>query len=223
MNQPDSKIPDLRGLQENVPETLHPVLNWMGRNHKLLIGIVSVIILVVAGFSIFKVVTGHQAESARNELTDILFSNDPGEMDRLAAFAEDAPEAVAVRARFELAAAKLGEKDYAGAAEAFAELARSEDKDVHVLATMSQARCLLLDDKADQALALMDDLKTSVPEAYSGSVTRLYAVAAEAAGKTDLAVSAYQELLAKGQGVDTEFLLYKLNQLSDASQSGSQQ
>ena len=221
MSQPQPKLPDLRQLQENVPETLHPILKWMGRNSKLLIVVISAIILVVAAYSVTKMIMGHQTDSARDELAAILLSNDPAEMDKLAAFAADAPRSVALRARFELAQARLIEQGYEGAAQAFGELAQSEDPDVHTLATMSQARCLLLDGKAEAALEIMDALKVAAPDAYTGPVTRLYAAAAEAAGRTDMAVAAYQELLSLGQGVDTEFLLYKLNQLSDEAQAGS--
>ncbi len=222
MSQPQPKIPDLRDLQDNVPETLHPILNWAGKNSKLIIGVLSVVILAVAAYSVIKVVTGHRESSARDELAEILLSGPSDtEFEQLAALAEDAPEGVALRARFELAAAQADAKEYEAAAQTFAELANTTDPDLRALATMSQARCLLLDGRPDQAMGVLGAVKDAVPEAYSGPVTRLYATAAEAAGQPDVAVAAYQELLSKGQGVDTEYLLYKLNQLSADAQTGS--
>ncbi|MGE4552447.1 MAG: tetratricopeptide repeat protein [Desulfovibrionaceae bacterium] len=215
MSQPTpEKLPQLE-ISDQIPESLHPLLDAVVRHRKpVVIGAAVVLVLVVC-FGAWRWYDAHSAKSASTRLGDILTQTTGEERaKRLTAFLADSPGHLATAARIELAAALMDHGDYAKAADAFDALIKGDDPDVKALAQLGKARCLLLGSKPGDARALLDGLRTGAPEAYRPAMQRLFAVAAEQAGDRQAALAAYKDLVANASPQEAGFLEFKITQLS---------
>jgi len=209
----------MQQIESEADSTLHPLLEKILNNLKLIGLIIGGIVLIAAGISGYKLYQNHRAEQARAELGQILSVQDPGtRAEELADFATNAPSNLAAGVKLELARTLMQNKDYKQAAQEFAKLQKL-DKDLLPIAVLAQAKALQLADDYAQALEVLEKYKDKIPEEYNRPLKNMLAFCAEKSQNWQKALSAYQELksessMVQGQG-RTGFFDFKIKQMQE--------
>ncbi|MDP2849335.1 MAG: tetratricopeptide repeat protein [Humidesulfovibrio sp.] len=209
----------LEQIKKAVPSTSQRLFHFLEMNLKPIAVGCCVIILVVAAYSGVNYWRERQATKAADALGVILIEKDEPQarVQALEEFLKDSPSSLKPTAQLELAAAAMIGKQYDKAISAWTELEGSSSPDLKTVAGIGHAKCLLLTGKAQEALTLLEGLKTKAPAAYAETVTRQIAVAAEAAGNSQAASAAYSELAGKAEGAGKPYFEFKANQLKPKS------
>lgn len=215
MSQPtNDKLQEFE-VQEQIPGSLHPLLDAVVRHRKPIVTTAVIVLALVIVLGAWRWYDAHSASADRARLGDILTQTRGGDrVAGLTAFLAESPGKLATAARLELASALMAQGDFAKAADVFDDLAKTDDPDVKILAQLGKARSLLLDAKPGDARALLDGLRESAPDAYRPAVKQLFAVAAEQSGDREAALAAYRDLAAAATPREAGFLEFKINQLS---------
>jgi len=210
----------LEQIKKYVPSTSQRLFDFLTANLKP-IGIGCLVILL--GVGAYEGVSHYRAKNAAkaaDALGVILIEkNDPkARVEALEGFLKDAPDSLKATAELELAAAAMIGQQYDKADKAWTDLEGSSSPDMKAIAGIGHAKCLMLEGKAQDALTLLTALKEKAPEAYKSAVTRQIAVAAEAAGNTQVASAAYAELVGKTDDNPAKpYFEFKANQLKPKS------
>lgn len=138
----------------------------------------------------------------------------------LTAFAASAPKYLRLNAQFLLADAAMESGDYATAATAYAAVESSAEKALALTAGLGRAAALLKDGKADEALRVLNGMRTKAPQAFMNIILVQTAAAAEAAGNQAEALAAYEALAGLPSGAENPYYAYKIAALR-ASLAGS--
>jgi hypothetical protein len=182
--------------QLGASEELHPLLQKVVDHAKVIIAVFAAVILAVGGYGLYDYLTQRALDQASNELGMILVTTQGAERQQaLQEFVAEAPEVMLPAARLELAAAAMEQQDYQAALAAWDTLAASENENVAAVAGLGKARCLQELDRGQEALAVLESLQGSAPEAYATAINRQVASAAEDQGDWAKALSAYQSLM----------------------------
>ncbi len=207
-------VDQLEQIKRAVPDTSQRLFDFLVTNLKPIAIGCGLIILAAAGYAGVEKWRASQVAKAGDQLGVVLIDKDDAaaRTQALEEFLKDAPAGLAPTAQLELAAAATLAGRYDTAAKAWAELEGSASADMRALAGIGHAKCLLLSGKSADALAKLNALKTSAPEAYAQAITRQIAVAAEAAGDAKTASAAYAELAQKAEGAEKPFFEFKANQ-----------
>lgn len=216
MDLENKQIPiDLRALEQNVPQKLHPVLDFLVNNLRQIAWGVAGIVLLVAVYGVISHVRKGSEEKAQDELGLIVVQKLGAErMKALEAYVKTAPDALKAKANLELARIAMDEKAYDQAQAAWKALEGMGDPNLVFTAKLGQAKCLMLAGKNKEAVAALIDLSAKAPKDAKRVVTAQLASAAEAAQDWPTAVKAYQEL-ASGAANDQDkpYLDAKVEQL----------
>ncbi len=205
---------ELENLQEEVNAEASPLFDFLVKYAKVILGAVAAILLIVAGYTAFKGWTNYSKNQASEELAQVLTLSGEAKIEALNKFAANAPDHIKGGALFELAGALMDTKRFDDAAEAWKELELlNSDDSMGLLASMGLARCLLLADKADEAMAKAQEVVAASPEALLPPANRLLAACAEAAGNKTVAITALNALLESGRAVDAPLLSYRIRTL----------
>ncbi len=218
MNNPDpSQSPILNEIESEAESTMHPLLEKILNNLKLIGTIIGAIVLLAGGISGYKMYKNHQIEQATSKLESILSRDDAAaKAEALDKFAKKAPDVLSTGVRLELARALMQNGDYRKAAKSFAQL-QGKNNDLQPLAILGKAKALILADEYAKAVAFLERNKGKVPEQYQRPLSNMLAYSAEKSGNWQKALSAYQELksqsdMFQGQG-KAGFFEYKINKM----------
>ncbi|MDP3427114.1 MAG: hypothetical protein Q8S17_07030 [Humidesulfovibrio sp.] len=216
---PPGVIEQLEQIKNTPDHTAQKLLNFLVENLKAIAIACGVILLIVAVYAGVNSWRGRQAAKSADVLGVLLIekTEPQARLDALEAYLKDAPGSLRPAALLELAASAMVSKQYAKASAAWAELEGSSSADMKVVAGIGHAKSLLMEGKATEALALLQDLKAKSPKAYELPITRQLAVAAEQAGNANVAQEAYAELAAKAEGAGKPYFEFKANQLKSKS------
>lgn len=205
---------DLSQIEANVPDSMHPVLEFLVNNVKLLAlgaGGLVVLALAVGGYQWYE---GQQIAAAKAELGQILTSSTgDARLEKLEGFLASAPEGMKRGVLLELASTADAQDKHDQAARYWNQLAGLADADMRVIARLGMAKSLLEADKAKEALTQMQQLQAEAPAAYTTSILRQLAVTAEAAGDLPVALEAYRKLAEKGDALNKQFVEFKIGRL----------
>jgi hypothetical protein len=203
----------LENIEARVPDTLHPIIEAAFKYSKQIIAGVVAIILVAAAYAGYTGYTARAMNSAHAQLGTILIeASGQDKVDRLVALLDEVPSAAKPAVFLELAEATMGLAQYDKAADYWNQLAGEADDELQLAARLGKAKCLILADKASEALTELNDLAGVAPAGFTVPVYRQIAVAAEAAGDTAQALAAYRKL-AEQPVADKPFIDYKIAQL----------
>lgn len=185
----------LNQVHESTPDTLHPLLDYIIKNGKMIAAGVAAIILIAGGVSGFKYMNQQKLIKAQSEMGTILIKySGAKEAKALAAFEKDAPASMKPAVQLALAKAWMDADNYAEAKNVWGNIAKTSPK-LAPVARLGQAKCLMLENKAGEAVTTLQSLKESAGAAYAPTINRLLADAAEKSGNIQLAIQAYQGLL----------------------------
>ncbi len=216
MDLENKQIPiDLRTLEQNVPDKLHPVLDFMLGNLRQIGWAVTGIILVVAVYAVTSHIRKGNVEKAQDELGLIIVQKLGAErMSALETYAKTAPSDLKAKAYLELARVAMDEKDFDKAQTAWKDLEGLGDPNLTFTAKLGQAKCLMFAGKNKEAVTALTALAATAPAAAKRGVTAQLASAAEAAQDWPAAVKAYQELSStSANDQDKPYLDAKVEQL----------
>ena len=201
-------------------EQLHPALQFLVDNIKLVAAGVVALLVLVAAFSGFDAWQASKLRDAQNELATLSVTDaeDPA---ALAAFAGDAPDALRLSALFVLAEAAQADGDHALAAETWARIQAEGGQTLTHVAALGRAEALMAEGRAVEALTLLTQAQQNAGEGYNTLIVRAKARAAELAGDTSAAVAAYEELLTLPGTTDEAFVTHKLAQLKASTSPSS--
>ena len=181
----------LNDLKAEVSAESAPLLQFIVRNSGLIVGVVVVLLVALVGTAVWRWHQGGLQAEAQTELARIGITMKGG--DRLKALddlAAKAPENMRYSIYLMQAEFAMQDQDYSRAEQAYATAAKLDaDGAMGLMAALGQAGALIKLDRPADAVTLR----------------MLLGEAAEAAGKTDVAVAAYEALAASQPGLDGEF------------------
>lgn len=213
--QKKSQQIDLAGLEENVPDRLHPVLEFVVENLKLIGAVIAAILIVVGAYAGWEAWSEHKVSTTQNELGKIVVQKrGAAKVEALEAFLKDAPEAVRPQATLELAKARMESGDYEGAAQTWTAFKEMDEPGMETVAELGRTKSLMLAGKNQEALEALKALKPTASKPYARLVDIQLASAAEAAGDWPTAYASYQALLSTEDTAGAAFIQAKLDELS---------
>lgn len=216
-----TEMPDGQQAAAEFAEEQHPAIEWAQKNAKLLIGAVSAIVIVAAGYAFMEFYQGRQLEKAKAELAQITTSAQGAERtERLAGFAASAPDKLKVNALMELAKAQEDQGDFESAAGTWDQVAALTDESFQVPARLGKVGSLIRGGQLEQALSELEALKGQAAEPYSQALVIKIANVAEQAGDYERALAAYRDLLGLDSGNRQAFVEYKIRQFERKLEQG---
>ncbi|OEU70484.1 MAG: hypothetical protein BA863_00875 [Desulfovibrio sp. S3730MH75] len=182
-------------VQEAAPESIHPLLDFLIKNGKMIvIGIVAILV-IAAGASGYQYTQEQKKLKAQSELGAILIKySGTKKAEELATFLATAPAEMKPAVELALAKAWMDDSKFMKAEAVWAEIAKGNDAMAPV-ASIGQAKCLILADKPEEAVKILTALKNTSGDTFGSTIDRLLAQAADKSGNTQLAIQAYQGLL----------------------------
>ncbi|GAB6126304.1 tetratricopeptide repeat protein [Humidesulfovibrio idahonensis] len=210
----------LEQIKKYVPSTSQRLFDFLSANLKPIGAGCLVILLGVAAYEGVSHYRARGAAKAAESLGVILIekTEPKARVEALEGFLKDAPDSLKPTVEMELAAAAMIAQQYDKSAKAWSDLEGSSSPDMKAIAGIGHAKSLMLEGKPQDALTLLTALKEKAPEAYKSAVTRQIAVAAEAAGNTQVANAAYAELAGKTDDNPAKpYFEFKANQLKPKS------
>lgn len=187
----------LEGLQNEVSAENAPLLQFITKYAGAIAGIVLILLLILGGMGVWKWYHGGKQKETREELAKINREFKGADRDKaLAALAEKAPESARLFIYLTLAQSAQENGDPVLAADAYARAASlGGDSALGIAGALGSAGSLLIQAKYPQALALLIELQSRLPEvAQSVEFRQMLAEAAARAGDLELAIKTYTML-----------------------------
>ncbi|WP_018123522.1 hypothetical protein [Desulfovibrio oxyclinae] len=205
---------DFSTSEQNASGGMHPAFETALKYKKqILMGIGAILVLglVIGGIRWQR---ASAVSSAQERLGTILLEN-KGEarITALETMLEDVPSAVRPAVLLELAETCMKNDLHEKAADYYGRLSDSDDDAVALIAALGQSKALIMSGKAQEAYDVLDEIAEDAPETFTAAVYRQLALAAEAAGKDEAALAAWEKLMEKPTA-DKNFIEYKLQQLN---------
>ena len=194
----------LNDLKAEVSAESAPLLQFIVRHSGLIVGVVVILLVALVGTDVWRWHQGGLQAEAQTELARIGITMKGG--DRLKALddlAAKAPKNMRYSIYLMQAEFAMQDQDYSRAEQAYATAARLDaDGAMGLMAALGQAGALIKLDRPADAVTLLQGLESRATE--DGRAT-LRMLLGEAAGKTDVAIAAYEALAASQPGLDGEF------------------
>lgn len=199
----------LGALTEEVDVSLHPLLQTIVDNIKLIVGVIVGLILVVGGYAAYGSIHASRVAKAQTELATLIAMPDPAERAKaLEAF--DAPSSLGTAVQLELAGALTAMGEHDRAAAIWQQLTHVGVADLGLVAALGQATELNKAGKYADAAAVLAGLRGNVPDGYKAMVLHRLAYASEQSGDWNTALSCWQELQDINTSEDNGFVHGKI-------------
>ena len=202
-------------LQSEVSVEATPLLRFVLRHIRILVGAVIVLILaivVLGGWRWYEASVQRDAEIA---LGHIRVSTSGAE--RIAALEKisaDIPANMRLGLQLDIAVTALGMEDLPRAAAAFGALYAQDPRGpVGLMAALNQADILQRQGKPAEALAVLDSLEKNAPESMRSVILEGQAVSAEQSGDLNRALTDYEALVKAAGNDDMGYLQAKIAEL----------
>lgn len=217
--QPEDSIGFMRQIEQEADESLHPLLQKIVDNIKV-IGIALVaIILAVGGYSWYKYNQQTELQAAREKLGHIrLLSDNDQKIKELESFLQKAPADLTTAARLEIIREYENRKSYDNCAEQWEKLSLSNDKELKTIALIGLANSNARLGKFDEALQAIQKAQENAGEYYKTSLIGLTGNIAEMGQKWDVALTAYETLKDDLNITNKGFIEYKINTIKQKTQ-----
>ena len=202
--------------QPELGDELHPLLKMLLKHIKPLVIGFGAVVLVFGGYGVYDYVQAKNAENSSALLGEIIVGKQGQEkVDALRSFLEQSPGVVTTTALFELASSLQGLDQYEQAVEVWTTLEAAVDANTAPVVKLGKAQAMAQAGRNDDALQLLQQLKTSLPQSYGVEISKCIAETAEKAGKPQVALEAYRALTdAEGVGERTkDYFYYKIAKL----------
>ena len=205
----------LSTLEQQMDSDVHPVLKKIIDNLKPIALAVGGIVAAVAVYSGVNSYQQSQHEKGVSELGVIMTTDDLAQRaEKLEAFVQSGPKGLRTAAQLELARIHMDQNKFAEAAQAWRSV--GQNADTRIIASMGEAKALILGGEPAKAVEILSALKKDAGEEFVAAISSNLAFAAEQAGQIDLAISEYEALKSKESG-NEDFLDYKIGSLKSKS------
>lgn len=191
--------PGLLGeLQSEVPVEAAPLLVFVVRHIKAVVGVVLLFVAAIAGYGGWQWYETTTLRDAKMALGRIMLTQEgAARVTALEAFLPKAPKALRTGVLLTLAEAALAANEPAKAASTYRAIYQAEPTTaLGYAAAINLADVLQRESKLPEALTLLEGLVASAPDTLRLMVREDLALAAESAGRTELALKMYEELAA---------------------------
>lgn len=217
VNSQESQV-ILNELQSEVSTEAAPLLQFILKHAGLIMTTLGLFALLLAGTASYRWYMARATTQAQTQLANLtMLPEGQAKFAALEQFAQTAPEQVRLAAALELANAAVNVKNYDKAAEAFATLHSIDaGHPLGDIAAFNEAQTLMRTGKFDAALSVLETLYNTVSEENRTLVNNLLAESAQAAGKTERAITAYDQLAASTTGPEAEFFRFRAQSLKSA-------
>lgn len=202
-------------LQSEVSVEATPLLRFVFKHIRILVGAVIVLILaivVLGGWRWYEASVQRDAEIALGHIR----VSTSGE-ERIAALEKisaDIPANMRLGLQLDIAVTALGMEDLPRAAAAFGALYAQDPKGpVGLMAALNQADILQRQGKPAEALAVLDSLEKNAPESMRSVILEGQAVSAEQSGDLNRALTDYEALVKAAGNDDMGYLQAKIAEL----------
>lgn len=196
-NQAEVASPFLRDIQAEVSAENAPLLQFITRYAGVIAGVVLLLLLALGGMAVWNWYHTGKQEEAQQELARIDAQLKGKDRDAaLSRLAESAPDSTKLFIYMSLGQSAQENGDLILAAEAYAKAAKLDnDGALGLAAALGNVSSLLMQNEDAQALALLQELESRLPEARRSVLLRQMLVeAASRAGKTEIAYQTYRNL-----------------------------
>ena len=191
-----------------------PVLLWIGKNRKTIVTIFVVIIAVIIGYGVWQWQQERATAEAHMALGRILVIDNPAERIKgLEKHLGEAPANLRPGIQMEIAMAAVAAQDFGKAAAAYRAVREALPKSASgILAGLSETALLLQQNKATEAIAVLESMK-DIPDFLKNTFAERKAFALEQAGRLEEALAAYEVMLRNTNAPENDYIQYKLNLL----------
>ncbi len=174
-----------------------PLLEFVLNNIKTIITVIVVAIIALGGWGFWSWQSENTNAEAHREFQQVASIQDPHQkLEALSTFAESAPQSLRVGVLIEEAATATQVGYYALAATKLQEaIAIEKDSPLGLSLYLALSDVYLTENKNDEALALMEEYITVVPENLYSAALQELALVAEIQGSSERAIEVYTELL----------------------------
>ncbi len=175
---------------------------------------VGVFVVLVAGYAGFNAYQDRQLANSEQALSQALLENQGAErLEALMRLRGEMAKPLLPRYHLESAKAAQDVEDWATALEYWKLVVKVGPDNWKALARMGQATALLHLGQADEAVTELTALRTGTSEEFLPIVLLQLAEAAEAAGNWELALRTFEELQAREDGRQSDYLAFKASQI----------
>lgn len=210
-------------IQSEVPVEAAPLLQFIMRHVKLVVGVVLLLIAGIIATGVYQWRSSQSLREAELALGKVLSGSTTG-VARITALEElekRVPDAMRIGLWLEVAMVAQQVDNYAKAADAFARVGQMDKGALGIVSTLNQADMLLKAGESGKALAVLEPLGQNTPESMRFIVQESIAAAAESAGNIKRAIEAYQALLATERVQDAPFYKARVASLQAALDAGA--
>ena len=202
-------------LQSEVSVEATPLLRFVFKHIRILVGAVIVLILAIVALGGWRWYEASVQRDAEIALGHIRVSTSGAE--RIAALEKisaDIPANMRLGLQLDIAVTALGMEDLPRAAAAFGALYAQDPKGpVGLMAALNQADILQRQGKPAEALAVLDSLEKNAPESMRSVILEGQAVSAEQSGDLNRALTDYEALVKAAGNDDMGYLQAKIAEL----------
>ena len=217
----ESEQPEQRGtaqrLQDEISSEVAPAVRAVTENIKLIGLVIGIIVLIAASISGYRYYRQYTLETGQERIESILSLESQQErMQAIQDYLPQAPQRFRQGLRLELADLAMKQQRFEQAARVWNEAAqKSRKEEIRIVARLGRAKALLRSGRSEKALALLQDLADSAPEAFRRSVYFELAAAAESEGEWEQALGAYKQLKSQTElgGGRASYFQYKIARL----------
>ena len=204
----------LGALAGEVDESLHPLLQAVVDNVKLIVGVIAALIVIVGGYAVYDAMQASNLAEGQEKLAVIVADKDTAKRaEALEAFAAEAPGAMNTAVQLELAAALSLSGEHERAAAVWQTLSTVDTADMGIVSALGNAAELARAGKHADAAAALSALRGKTPEGYTSLILHRLAYETELAGDLSAALDAWQELLKANESTDSAFIQSKIAHL----------
>lgn len=201
-------------IQSEVSGEAAPLLTFVVSNMKWIVSGVVLLVVATLGYGMWQWQESKSTREAQIALGRILVQeNGEARIKALKAFEATAPADMRGAVQLELASSAVESGNVAEAAQAYGALAKQNPGTaLGMISVFNQADLLLREGKAKEALAALEGILATAPEALRGLVRQQMAATAEQAGESAKAMALYEELIAPTPGAkrsETEIAFYR--------------
>ncbi len=207
--------------QELKAETVQeaaPLLEFVLKHIKTLIALIIVAIIAISIWGFWQWKNENTQQALTKEFQKIVYIQNPEQkIKALEEFSKDAPQNLQIAINLEEANMAMLSHNYALAVTNLEEaIALDDNSPLSLALNLALADVLLKDNKAQEALKIMEEYLTVVPENLYTAALEEVAVIAETLGDNEKAITTYKELLEKAEENSTakSFYLSRISQLS---------
>lgn len=197
-------------IMSEADDSAHPFLQKIQDNLRIILVVASIVLFAAAVYSLNSFWQERKINQANSRLETILAVEEPeSRISRLENFLSQAPDRLKGAILLEMARTSMNTEEYSTAIDSFEQLGRL-DPEMRPVALLGRAKSLELMQDYEQALNVLQEESSNIPDEFRTQYLNLVAFNAENSGDYPAALEAYEDLKENAGDNDLGFLEYKI-------------